>query len=268
VEKLYLDPNVVVYRNAIPDPLGIIERAEKNRQWDKWYVFGQISHGAAGATIDQKTFPTEEEYEEYLAELYRQKNDEDLVKIERAFYDVSRDYVLERGITFEHWFKGCPPICKYFPVELKEKVEETLTGEGYEMFYHTDYPRDRIGEPEPKASLTVTMYLNDNYDGGDLMFKILNEDGSTRDVSHKPASGDIVIFPSRTPYYHAVRKVTNGFKYFVRNFWEQFEEASEDYLEGIAKCNTDEEIAAYLKARRKTLNQAPVMFYGLEPLED
>lgn len=268
MEKLYLHPNVVVYRNAIPDPAGIIERAEANREWTDWYVFGKICHGLADVRVDQRTFPTEEECSKYLSELYDYKKDEDLVKLEKVFFDVTRDYLVERDLDLEHYYKTAPSICKYVPVELKEKVEHTLSDEGYEMFFHTDYPRDRIGEPEPKASLTVTMYLNEDYNGGDLVFKINNKDGSTTDFSHKPAPGDIVVFPSRDPYYHAVKKVSNGFKYFVRNFWQRYEEASEDYLEGIAQCTTEEETDAFLRARRKKLNMEHQMFYGIEPLKD
>jgi len=50
------------------------------------------------------------------------------------------------------------------------------------------------------------MYMNDDYEGGELWFPYL-------DITYKPEKGDIVLFPSTYIFAHASLKVTAGVKY-------------------------------------------------------
>jgi hypothetical protein len=83
------------------------------------------------------------------------------------------------------------------------------------MTYHTDthqYDTERGGN---HFILTITMYLNDDYEGGELTF--LNEDDG--DVIHyRPKAGDITVFPSAVPYWHGVERVESGNRYLIRTF--------------------------------------------------
>lgn len=75
---------------------------------------------------------------------------------------------------------------------------------------------------------TVLVYLNDDYEGGELSFKISNSDEvykivnelepptDAADFYFKPKAGTVVIFPSDTPYYHTAHKITSGFKYLLK----------------------------------------------------
>jgi hypothetical protein len=63
-------------------------------------------------------------------------------------------------------------ILKYDP-----KGEEELTNIGggrkdSAINYHTDRDNTRENEPGEKPLLTITIYLNDNYEGGDINFAI------------------------------------------------------------------------------------------------
>jgi predicted 2-oxoglutarate/Fe(II)-dependent dioxygenase YbiX len=80
------------------------------------------------------------------------------------------------------------------------------------------------------------MYLNADYEGGEIDFRIFNDRddkmritggellpldanyGEIPAIMYKPQAGDLIIFPSRVPYYHGVRRVSTGTKYFVRMF--------------------------------------------------
>jgi hypothetical protein len=83
------------------------------------------------------------------------------------------------------------------------------------MTYHTDthqYDTERGGN---HFILTITMYLNDDYEGGELTF--LNEnDGDV--IHYRPKAGDITVFPSAVPYWHGVERVESGDRYLVRTF--------------------------------------------------
>jgi predicted 2-oxoglutarate/Fe(II)-dependent dioxygenase YbiX len=93
------------------------------------------------------------------------------------------------------------------------------------MQYHTDYIIGEKDMPGPKFFLTTTMYINDDYDGGDVEFFV-----DDKYYPYKPEAGDILIFPSTEPYYHGVKTIKNGNKFFIRNFIQYYYEGSEEWL--------------------------------------
>jgi predicted 2-oxoglutarate/Fe(II)-dependent dioxygenase YbiX len=115
-------------------------------------------------------------------------------------------------------------------IELKEagffnyNIAKYYVGAGvddkYAMSHHTDYQQERVAISEYKFHTTVLYYLNDDYDGGRILFKILNETSDSIEfaVDYKPSAGDIVIFPSKHPFYHGVENTANAEKYFFRSY--------------------------------------------------
>ena len=61
-------------------------------------------------------------------------------------------------------------------------------------------------------TLSVLMYLNDDYEGGNIVFKHSN-------ISLKPEAGSILFFPSNFLYVHEVQEITNGIKYSLPNWY-------------------------------------------------
>lgn len=122
----------------------------------------------------------------------------------------------------------------------KDKYDTTIGGAGgtkeMTLPFHTDFYQADEFEPGLKAEYTVTMYLNADYEGGEIDFRIFNDRddkmvlnagdlvpldanyGEIPAIMYKPQAGDLIIFPSRVPYYHGVRRVSSGTKYFVRMF--------------------------------------------------
>jgi predicted 2-oxoglutarate/Fe(II)-dependent dioxygenase YbiX len=81
-------------------------------------------------------------------------------------------------------------------IEIKKYDE----GGFYESHQHN--PDD----PHMSKKTKVVIYLNDDYEGGELVF-------SDYGVEHKPSAGDILVFPS--DYWIEVKPSTNGIKYVV-----------------------------------------------------
>jgi predicted 2-oxoglutarate/Fe(II)-dependent dioxygenase YbiX len=52
------------------------------------------------------------------------------------------------------------------------------------------------------------VYLNDDYEGGELWFPRFN-------LTIKPKAGDVVVFPSTYIYEHASQDMVSGTKYSV-----------------------------------------------------
>lgn len=61
-------------------------------------------------------------------------------------------------------------------------------------------------------TVSVVVYFNDDYDGGEIEFPGF-------DVSYKPQSGDILIFPSSFIYNHNVKEITRGIRYAAVNWF-------------------------------------------------
>lgn len=76
-------------------------------------------------------------------------------------------------------------------------------GEGTHFRIHADHG------PAYNTTVSIVVYINDDYDGGEIYFPRL--DGCTV----KPRVGDIAIFPSNYIYEHASLPIKSGTKYCV-----------------------------------------------------
>ena len=59
-----------------------------------------------------------------------------------------------------------------------------------------------------KRSISVLIYLNDDYEGGEIEFPNFN-------LKIKPKAGTLILFPSNYAYGHIAHPVTSGTKYVV-----------------------------------------------------
>lgn len=80
--------------------------------------------------------------------------------------------------------------------------------------------------------LAILVYLNDDYEGGELYFPRYN-------YSIKPTAGTMITFPGSLYYIHGVKEITKGVRYTI-NQWSFF-----NFLEGV-NVNI-EEIKKYKK---------------------
>jgi predicted 2-oxoglutarate/Fe(II)-dependent dioxygenase YbiX len=85
-------------------------------------------------------------------------------------------------------------------------ISKYIPGKG--MGPHVDTPQ----EENKLALITAILYLNENYEGGELLFK-------NQGVNIKPSAGSIVIFPSVDPFFHESLNLKSGNKYIMPLFW-------------------------------------------------
>lgn len=76
-------------------------------------------------------------------------------------------------------------------------------GEGTHFNIHADHG------PAYNATVSAVIYINDDYEGGDLKFPRLDN------LVYKPKVGDIAVFPSNYIYEHASLPMKSGTKYCV-----------------------------------------------------
>jgi Rps23 Pro-64 3,4-dihydroxylase Tpa1-like proline 4-hydroxylase len=81
---------------------------------------------------------------------------------------------------------------------------------GLYMGPHVDYEGE--GRTTLTPSVSMVLYLNENYEGGEIAFP-------EQKLLIKPKAGSLVVFPSNKPYYHEAKEVISGTKYMVPLFW-------------------------------------------------
>jgi hypothetical protein len=207
MDREILEEKVYYYTNVIEDPAKLVEAIDKDNEdpWGEWmacsgqhYVYGTDKTIYAPETDDEKT--------NYIYNTIRD-----------AFDVVAKDYAAAQGITDE------PKLFPMYPIKRYEP--------GTFMGAHFDQQ-----EGDERLKVSFVMYLNDDYEGGEISFTISSPDGilqqagPTPDFAEaertgnytfavKPKAGSIIVFPPSPPYHHTAHLVKSGMKYMVPNHW-------------------------------------------------
>jgi predicted 2-oxoglutarate/Fe(II)-dependent dioxygenase YbiX len=222
-------PKVFLYRNLFPATKtfnAILNESQLKpgksflfKNWEQWSRFGSY--------VVSWTFSPKEEFKKhpkYMQEKF-------FIDVTNQIFTATTNHYLEKhNVSVEDdWTVMGPSFCKY---ETSGPQEKHLEDRGLVMAYHTDY----VGyeDAQPDFALTCTMYINDNYDGGDVAFKVGKDE-----YIYKPKAGDVMVFPSGHPNLlsedticvHGVKKITSGIKYFVRVFYQMPNELMRQKLE-------------------------------------
>jgi hypothetical protein len=229
VEELY--PQILVFHDALEDPKNFLETITNPNEfvepWHDWYTLGKQTMFKNYPYFNFNNFPSEEEW---LSSC--NQSDNDLAKyIANIFYKCTKYYVDKYNVDIENWNHGMPTICSHKGSEIEEPgSEKTLA-----MQYHTDFVMSQKDNPGFKHWITCNLYINDEYDGGEVSYKLFKDDGTYDLLKYKPKAGDAVVFPSHEPYYHGVKKTKNGEKFFIRMFWGYNYSGSKEWLENKNK---------------------------------
>ena len=71
-----------------------------------------------------------------------------------------------------------------------------------------EYPKHYDGPTKTGRHISVILYLNDDYAGGELHFPL-------HDITIKPKKGQMIMFPSNYAYQHCALPVQSGTKYAI-----------------------------------------------------
>jgi len=238
---------VWVFKNALKSPEATLDYLDKKVEWKDWYIFGKHAEGTHFTTRFD-SFPTPEQWEE-AKNIY----DHDFgacgpfeSEINDVFYNATKEYVEANNVSIDNWIFSGWNIAKYEP------RQNEINGGDYAMAFHTDYQREFAYNPGHKFAVTAVFYLNDNYSGGDVLFRFLDNDDVSvikEEYNYKPQAGDLVIFNSGHPHYHGVKIVSEGEKYIIRTYWRYdypghplWKRLQEKYGEDIWKQMEDERL--------------------------
>ena len=207
MDREILEEKVYYYTNVIEEPAKLVEAIEKDNQdpWGEWmacsgqhYVYGTDKNIASSDGADEK-------------------NDYIYKTLQKAFDDVARDYASAQRIKEE---------TKLFPVyPIKKYMAGTFMGAHFDQ-----------QEGDERLKVSFVMYLNDDYEGGEISFTIASPEGVLKNASPepdfdiakengnytfyvKPKAGSIIVFPPSPPYHHTAHLVKSGYKYMVPQHW-------------------------------------------------
>lgn len=209
-----LDPNVIVFHNVLSNPDDYIDYYEEFGEWRGWYGFGRQIDSRIHTFKEHPTFPTWDEWLgmfETIGEVV--DRDKYFKEVAEAFHLATKFYIEHTGRTLANW--TCQPwgLARYIP------DEDLINSADLTMNYHTDYMTEDSESPGEKFGITAVLYPNDDYEGGEISFRIVGEGVVSKEFTYKPRAGDLVVFPSTPPYYHGVKRISGAPKYITRLYW-------------------------------------------------
>jgi predicted 2-oxoglutarate/Fe(II)-dependent dioxygenase YbiX len=182
---------IAIYENVWENPLKDIETINNISSdinsgvtFIKSQTIGEQSLGDASAQSIRTNYS--------LALTEVGKNNEEFRKINNKFYEKLNMCI--------------PAYCKFFGIE--ENISDI---EGYNLLKYNGgqhYGAHYDGGTFTKRSVSPILYLNDEYEGGEIEFLNFN-------IKVKPKSGSLIVFPSNYAYRHIAHPVTSGTKYAI-----------------------------------------------------
>jgi hypothetical protein len=194
MNKEEIAPGIVVYSNVIPNSENLYKEIEEGINSAKIEWQGASVKEADNVRINNETRNTLTIGIPYLAKIDKELStnfvEEFNKNLNNLFFEhfdlIEKDYLSFYGIN-SNWHDQYG-ILKY--------------GKGQFFTNHID------DHPDYHRRVSTLYYMNDDYVGGEINFPRFN-------LSIKPMSNQMIMFPSTYVYNHSVSPVTEGERYAV-----------------------------------------------------
>lgn len=153
--------------------------------------------------------------------------------------NVLSDVKADSSYIFNEIFEGMRNVCKDYALKINDSSEIVLmTDTAVKKYMPGTFMGSHFDQQEGDKRLrySMVMYLNDEYEGGEISFNVKDgiltstDDAAAEDfnspLNHdrimfhvKPKAGSVIIFPSTDPYSHTAHLIKSGSKYMVPSFW-------------------------------------------------
>lgn len=153
--------------------------------------------------------------------------------------NISEDVIAECRHIFNEIFDGMKNVCEDYASKIGDDSEIVLmTDTAIKKYMPGTFMGSHFDQQEGDRRLrySMVMYLNDDYEGGEISFNVKDgvltstDDAASEDfdspLNHdrimfhvKPKAGSVIIFPSTDPYSHTAHLIKSGSKYMVPSFW-------------------------------------------------
>jgi len=191
LDKVELAPGIIKYKVA-KDSVRILKGLIQNsmfKQWEAAQVL--VEDDKHGVNYDARKC-----YNYFITDKQFKCHPQDPIRRAAESLQTGLDAITED-------FRG-----RYSIVPLVSHHTVLLRYEEGNMFHnHID------DHPQFPRVISLSMFLNDDFEGGELEFKEFN-------IKIKPVAGEIVVFSSGFPYMHQVHPTSKGTRYAVVKWYE------------------------------------------------
>jgi hypothetical protein len=154
------------------------------------------------------------------------RNDEQEKEYKKAYFQR------ELAKSYEHLMRAEATRMYGYQLDRDRTVDFTDRKQGVLLEEHTDFIKSQFFDPlEPpivyptsnrwSGHMSVLIYLNDNYEGGEIVFPKQN-------IKIKPKSGMLIAFPGNEMYPHLVEPCYGDLRYTI-SLWTRVS-AYGDYI--------------------------------------
>ena len=192
-----LKDQIVYFPNAIPNCKEIVDTiesldAKSVTGWHTWY-----------AGSDEKHIYGEIKY--MKRSLY---DEEDLDVVEKCKFVIESlcDRMADCAIQYANIFNLSESYINY-AISILRHINTTIGVNKYNQDAHMG-PHVDLNDKNKYLQYTVVVYLNDDYEGGELYFP-------NHDIKVKPKAGSIAMYPSGDPYVHQSLNIPKGRKMLI-----------------------------------------------------
>lgn len=210
IEYDVLDLGLIYYKNILKDPQYIIdqvneidrrymsnEHKEKYTEVKPWHAW-DYDHGKNEKTIFcwQKFFPKSENI-----------SSQDYYYSEQ--FDISKKLYDALDLATDHYKKIVYPFADKNIKSREYSIHLLKYTSGGHLPAHQD-------QGVSSRVLSSVMYLNNDYEGGEIEFKQSN-------IKIKPDPGSIIFFPSNFLYVHEVYPIISGERYSMPHWYHNID---------------------------------------------
>lgn len=228
-KKISILPRISIYRNYIDNVeeiFSFIKATKENKnnspfikKWEIWDEKGFVSESDPIYNFDLKNLDN-----------YDIKKYNLILKLTQGLKTIAQEYINEWKnvgdwmFNPKNWSVNEDDSVLFYSSISYLMYNPTDPNYRLAMSYHTDQHQFEPEAPMMHQLFTLTIYLNDDYEDGELSF--IDEENFAIKY-YKPKQGDVTVFPSFYPYFHGVDPITSGEKYFARTFVSYKYEGSE-----------------------------------------
>lgn len=198
--------NIVYFPGAVPDVDNLISSIEKTNSlavspWEVWYASSDTDGYAYG------------EVKFMSSHLLQQETDSNVKATSEYILNTLIGSMAEAAKTYAQIHKIDDSILEF----ALNALHNSGTKYGINKYYENMYMGPHVDWNEQNFDITYTIvvYLNDDYEGGELFF--VDPDIN---LKIKPKKGSIVMFPSVLPYLHQSCEITSGRKMLITHHWK------------------------------------------------
>ena len=206
-----LGDGLVYYKNLIEDPYQIIKDVE-----------------LLNANVEKKIFMRYPGVQESLAKPWHnwdhQSGNTNIHFCKQRWLPRTRD-MLESDIFFkdhssisDRLFSALDTAFAHYSKELYPYASRSIKGGEDRMsilkYEKSGFLSEHIDHGVSSRTLSVVLYLNDDYTGGEINFPHV-ADG----ITIKPEAGSAILFPSNFVFTHSVNEISDGTRYSLPSWY-------------------------------------------------